>query len=322
MKIKRQRIAEDIALTDVDIGKTFKKTDGVCAHCGRRLERTAENISRYIPLSRGGLNQDFNYIPLCADCAKGKADYIISPEMYLKYLQPEEAAPVKEYFDRYLNTFSYFSNNDLIGEDVFYVKFDIDPGKEVLFKNMPSVQYAVKKAAEEDLDDVIKYYAKYLKKRDCLDGKEYAEENIREWFDDGCLYFVKKNGEIKLLIVFTIERINIHTNSSAPNINYSLIAKVFPYYVRPDTGDLIRQILHYVPEKISRRQKIEKFPIVVEWLYNETLQSRIGFFAMQMPGQMNSNERIVSYINDYGGFIEGYTKSEVEKINNFFSQMC
>lgn len=68
----------------------WKKTRGVCAHCGRTPSTTNQTIDHFIPRILGGGYDKRNLMPLCKECNKAKMGKLIDPKEYYKFA-PQEA---------------------------------------------------------------------------------------------------------------------------------------------------------------------------------------------------------------------------------------
>lgn len=316
----REKIAERFRFTEEEENEILKKSGGVCAHCGKPVfYGYGLTIDHYIPLGKGGTNRKINLIPMCRECNKEKSDNIIPPDGYLEHLKPEYRKELDGYYDSYIHSFNYFNHNNFLAEDKYVVSIPLDVGKGKWFKNMPDMQYTVQKATYEDLDDLYEYYVRYLKKHDCLDGRDFAKKNILEWYENDCIYFVRKNGEIKLMAVYCITDCNLALEEDLPEIKKAIRVLVFPYYVRPETGTLCQHVLFYIPDRISKQQKLDCFPVMIDWLYNETIPAHIRWFANQESDQMCEDKRLVTYVESYGKSFSKYTADDINKINDFFS---
>ena len=64
----------------------WKKTNGVCAHCGKAASGTNRTIDHFIPRSKGGTFDMRNLIPLCKDCNKAKSNYKVDPLIYYSHI--------------------------------------------------------------------------------------------------------------------------------------------------------------------------------------------------------------------------------------------
>ena len=64
----------------------LSKTGGRCAHCGKKLTIKTMEKDHSIPWSKGGPSDVENIVPLCRECNKEKADRVLEPIYYMKYL--------------------------------------------------------------------------------------------------------------------------------------------------------------------------------------------------------------------------------------------
>ncbi len=68
--------------------KILAKSDDRCCHCGRKAYiGYGATVDHYVPISKGGINDDCNLVMLCETCNKEKDDLIIDPDNYLVYLK-------------------------------------------------------------------------------------------------------------------------------------------------------------------------------------------------------------------------------------------
>lgn len=65
--------------------RIWKKTGGVCAHCGRRATGLSKTIDHYIPKSWGGGYDERNLMPLCAKCNRMRGNQRIKARMFYLY---------------------------------------------------------------------------------------------------------------------------------------------------------------------------------------------------------------------------------------------
>ena len=68
---------------EILINLIYDSTNGYCYYCGKRLSfhnygavgaRGAWEIDHFIPLSRNGAHQLWNFVPACVDCNTRKSD--------------------------------------------------------------------------------------------------------------------------------------------------------------------------------------------------------------------------------------------------------
>lgn len=65
--------------------RIWKKTGGVCAHCGCRAVGRNKTIDHYIPRSWGGGYDSDNLVPLCKRCNQERGNRRIRASTYYVY---------------------------------------------------------------------------------------------------------------------------------------------------------------------------------------------------------------------------------------------
>lgn len=79
----------------------WKKSNGLCAHCGKETKRS-RTVDHYIPKSRGGGFDRRNLVPLCSACNRARGSKPIVAREYYKYLR-EWAFQELEQYEREFN---------------------------------------------------------------------------------------------------------------------------------------------------------------------------------------------------------------------------
>lgn len=75
----------------------LRKTDGVCAHCGRSVTLEKTTIEHYIPKYRGGTDDERNLLPLCKNCNKLKGSRVVVAEEFYPFLKREYCMEADKY---------------------------------------------------------------------------------------------------------------------------------------------------------------------------------------------------------------------------------
>ena len=75
----------------------WKKSNGACSHCGKKVSFQQQTIDHVIPQAFGGTNDQRNLMPLCQSCNKSRASGEIIPETYYKYAAPWALEELREY---------------------------------------------------------------------------------------------------------------------------------------------------------------------------------------------------------------------------------
>jgi len=65
--------------------RVWKKTGGICAHCGRPVTGIRQTIDHFVPLSLGGGFDLRNLMPLCKSCNGSKRSIEVSATSYYSY---------------------------------------------------------------------------------------------------------------------------------------------------------------------------------------------------------------------------------------------
>ena len=68
----------------------WKKTNGVCAHCGKRTGATKQTIDHFIPKSWGGTYDRRNLLPLCQSCNWERKNEFVNPWKYYTFAPKQE----------------------------------------------------------------------------------------------------------------------------------------------------------------------------------------------------------------------------------------
>ena len=63
----------------------WKKTNGICSHCGKHTPGNLRTVDHYIARANGGTDDLRNLMPLCKPCNKAKGCKVIEPYDYYKY---------------------------------------------------------------------------------------------------------------------------------------------------------------------------------------------------------------------------------------------
>lgn len=102
--------------------KVFEKSNGICAHCGRKLYYAGNyTIEHIIPLSKGGKTEHRNLTALCYACNQEKKDDIVEPDWYA-YMSKDQRKEVKELYQDYNDRFDWLSKTNLFQMDRFTIK--------------------------------------------------------------------------------------------------------------------------------------------------------------------------------------------------------
>lgn len=279
--MKREKIDERFFFTEEERWKILEKTGQKCAHCGKPIFAIegiehSMTVDHFIPLSKGGTNRMINLIPMCKECNKEKDDMIVNPEGYLPYLKEKYLKEIKGYHDSYIHSFNYLSTKNLLAEDEFNVTVPYYPLKGFMRKSGPAHEfsYQVKKVRYDDLDEVYDYYMKYLDKYEELKSIDKAYDDILQWFENGCMYYVKKNEKIMILVAFDI--LLLDTKSY-----FGPVIEIWPfaYYNKQEVGTLMSKIVLSVPLKIIHDCNLPALPVLTSVLCHDHIYDHLSNFS-------------------------------------------
>ena len=69
--------------------EVWKKSNGLCAKCGKATPVDKQTIDHFIPKYHGGTDDFRNLIPLCKACNRAKGSRLMTVEECCKYLDKE-----------------------------------------------------------------------------------------------------------------------------------------------------------------------------------------------------------------------------------------
>lgn len=291
--MNRSKIQEREFFTPEEKETIWKKTNGVCAHCGKPIFIGYQfSVDHFIPLGKGGVNRMINLIPLCKDCNKNKAQKVLHPKDFAPYLKEKYKKELENYYESYTKSFNYLTRNSLIAQDDLIVEIPIAMQSKKL-KNPPKIKYAIQRAEYCDLDELYKYYVRYLKKYNALDDIECAKANIMYWYESGCLYFIKKNNEVKIMAAFNIVDVNEESKNYGMTRNLDIF--IFPYYSNIETARMTDVITYSIPEKIAQEHNLEILPIFISGLTNDPVFKMLPMLRGMRPCADDFDGKVYKY---------------------------
>ena len=187
------------------------KTNGRCAHCGKKLSIKTMEKDHSIPWSKGGPSDIENIVPLCKECNKKKADIVYEPVKYMKYLKKPYIDNMQRFFKRYLEDVEYLSLDNFLEVDVteFEIKVPIvcGKGKSMYIKRKNSFS----KALYYELDEIYRFLLNYNSVYSMVGmyhtnvsystPEEYIKLLISYFFTSGCILISRNNnGEITTVL--------------------------------------------------------------------------------------------------------------------------
>lgn len=193
----RQKVENRIRFNVNDKRRFLAKSDGVCAHCGKKLDIKSATVEHAVPLGKAGRNEERNLVALCEECNSNKADSVILKDVpnYYKYLNMESLLVLLEYIEEYKKEFNWFTWNNWCEEDMFITVPQGVPSAKNWLKNKDSCRFSnkviLKKACYSDLHKILEFYVKMGY------NKQFIEKELGYQFLIGSVYFMSNSfGEI------------------------------------------------------------------------------------------------------------------------------
>ena len=271
----------------------WHKSGGKCCHCGKEIYPGVQNsmtVDHFIPLIKGGSNRFINLIPLCEDCNKTKDDKIYSMD-YIVYIKDKYRKELSDYLNSYLQVTDYIQRHRLLAYDEYENYLLIPPRATInnpkKFKHTGiKSKYKIKLATWDDVDKLHKYLVKYLKKYNELDSEKSARENIIFWLRFGCIYYVERDNEIKIMTAITIK--SFGENEDFRGIYHMPNIFVFSYYMTEITYNLVLSILYDIPNTILKENNLKFMPINFLFLKNDKMKHLVADYwqAKLKPDQI------------------------------------
>ena len=226
---KRQQIEEREAFSEDIRLRIQHKCKDKCVWCGKKVFLGYEGtIDHFIPLKKGGTNDEVNLVLMCHDCNQKKGSRIFPLNVAATYLEGEPHAELAKYFEDYVRRYDYVSRGNLMSSDVYEMFFLPSALEQAQMRaqkkgkkldvGLKRSKYLLKRAYPDDQERIIEYFIRYLAKYKMLDSPEAAGENIKFWMRFGSIYYVEKNNEIAAICCVTV------------NVNGYISFDVFAYY--------------------------------------------------------------------------------------------
>lgn len=77
--------------------EVWKKSNGLCAKCGKAVSIDKWTIDHFIPKYHGGTDDFRNLIPLCKACNRAKGSRLMTVEECCTYLDSDSIKELKNY---------------------------------------------------------------------------------------------------------------------------------------------------------------------------------------------------------------------------------
>lgn len=257
--MQRQQLVDREEFYWQDRVDLMEKTDWKCACCGTPLEigRNA-TLDHFVPLSKGGINQRLNIVPLCEDCNKRKTNRIVEPDWYLKHIHAKDKEELQNYFDSYVHSFEYVTRGNLLSCDMYEIRLytgpelrEKNPEKRRKMKEKLSKRYILERMLKNQKEEMSRFFLNYLTKYGILDDAEAVPKNIEFWSRFGVIYCMrdKKTDEIRVMMPMTI--------GQDRDGKYYLNIAIFPLYATDLSASLVVNIPRYFTRKIMDEQDLD-----------------------------------------------------------------
>ena len=263
--IERQKIFERELLDESYRERIADKSDHKCCHCGKTVYYGyGATVDHFIPLYQGGTNRDINLIMLCENCNKKKNARIFHPKEYCRYLKEEYLDALIGYYDSYISSFDYLSRKNLLSRDEYIVKvYPIEYSDKFIKKHHNQEKFfnthQLKRAFESDTERLKDYLYRYSKKYDIPISQEELGCNVDFWLKFGCIYYIEKNEEIKIVCAVTVT--DLTKSGFVDNIDHTLSVTVFSIYSNDNAATLAHGIQEKIPQFILREQDLSQIPV-------------------------------------------------------------
>lgn len=254
--MKRQPLTERHEYDAEDRNELYKKTDFKCAHCGVKLVQGRNaTLDHYIPLSRGGINQRLNIVPLCQKCNEKKDNKIVGT-WYLNHLKKNDLRQLNEYFDSYIQSFDYVTRGNLLACDMYGIKVYCGPplvtkssAKRRKIMDAASKTFFLERIRLDAIEDAKEFYVEYLKKYDLLDSEDRAYKEVEFWDMFGVIYCIRDiNEKVQFLIPITMSK----------GVHGEHFLKIWIFSLKSDSvsGTVVKRIPSFFGETIMQEQHL------------------------------------------------------------------
>lgn len=263
--IKRQQLVDRNDFDRFDRQELLEKTKSRCAYCGTALKMGKNaTLDHYVPLSKGGINQRLNIVPMCETCNKQKGGRIVSPNGYLKYLNETDRQTLEDYFQSYLKSFDYISRGNLLSCDMYVIylylgnkKLHAKNQKQLKqMKKMWSKPYLLERMLRSEQEEVTEFFIQYLKKHEMLADKDTAAKNVEFWTQFGAIYCIrdKATRDIRVMIPITMGK---DTEG-----RHRLHINLFSMYGTDISAGLASEAPHFFAQTLMHEQDLDYLRVV------------------------------------------------------------
>lgn len=307
-KERRHQEEERIQLTEEQKLRIQAKSDDKCVWCGKKVFLGYKGtVDHFIPIKKGGTNDEVNLVLMCNDCNESKGSKIVPINVGARYLKKEHSDALGQYFEDYIHKYDYISRGNIMAVDMYELTFlppSLEDAQNIRFKNRskrkkdlnPPSRFILKRAYPDDEDKLTEYFAKYLTKYKALASVEAARENIRFWMRFGAIYFIEKIDGISAIGCVTV------------NKHGYISFDIFTYYSTALAQTMAGGIVKCLSEAIMEENNLAYIPVSVNMLENDELASYLDGteIAIRKSGRINCK---LYFLRNYG-YLRGKTEEE------------
>ena len=295
-KMRRHKVAFRDEFSYEFKQQIMQKSDEKCCMCGKKCYiGYGATIDHFIPLIKGGTNDEANLVQMCEECNEEKGRQIIFPGYVKKNLTPKAYNDLCNYVEDYFAKFEYIDGHNLFCFDKICSKMspiysDQIKNKSKFLKSGIGIKYELIRATEEDNDMLTDYFISYLKKRDLYENDELARKTVEFFTKYYATYYAKKAGEINMLMVGSMQTLmgpqyfdfDEEADSKKIPIDKAMCLAFFPKYVNDSSVSFATCIidwlatdifeyynLNFAPLKLMVPQPDSKFIGAMGYYYNQ-----------------------------------------------------
>lgn len=147
--------------------------------------------------------------------------------------------------------------------------FALDEYKFAVVDNKGQHGYSLKRANIENLDSIVNYLDRYMRKNGVLLARRKIEKDVRFWMKFGNVYYIEDRDEIFMVVAFTIKRMPDITENHG--IEKTLSMYMFPYECDENTMLIARKMVTEFVGAIIVEQHIPFVPTIVKLLPNDKM---------------------------------------------------
>lgn len=267
-KIPQQKYYEREYFTSQERTNILSKSNGVCCHCGKEIYvGYTMTVDHFIPLNKGGSNRFINLIPLCEDCNKTKDNKLYSID-YIKYIKDKYKKEIGDYLTSYISVTDYVQRHRLLAYDEYdmnvYMPIFKGHNKKSNKKSELKIEYKIKLATWDDLPKLHEYLVRYLKKYNSFEDENSTRENLIFWMQFGCIYYIEKDNDIKLMVAITIKHMS--SDEDFRGINNQPNMYIFSYYNTDVYLNTLMTAIYEIPMYIVNENNITFAPVNILFL--------------------------------------------------------